>query len=527
MHPVNPFRRGGKRGVSFAIGKRDCRLFWIWVRVYGLVRFWYSLLAEFNNMRGTIPTELGLLTTLQALDLEHNFNIRGTIPTELCQLTDLLYLSITNNALTGMLPPCLGELTKLQYLMAEVNDLTGTLPAAVCDMTNMKSFILNRNEVEGSFPTCMGEWTSLETLIISNNMFTGSLPDSFRQLTKLKNVWLDDNLLTGDPGPVVNEWHDVDWFFLSNNMFDGALDENFLANANALTIADLSNNSFVNDTDHAIPPQLLALPQLEILDLNNNRLNGRIHDVIVANDKLLFLSAYNNQIIGEIPPALTNLETLLHLDLSKNELSGEIPTELFNMKTMVNLFLADNVNLEPGSVPSDIEDMTQLRELSLKRTNRNGFLPSLQGFDNLTLLDLDDNNFEGTVPLSYNELPKLRYILLNRNPLLNGELPSFEQSSLLTTVLVDATDISGDFEDICQKPSFADTASEGNNVLVAYCDNVTCSCCHCCQDDGRGGGCSDPVVDNLDLEWERQFRRMVRNFGVNRSNLEPPDDGRF
>ena len=42
----------------------------------------YKISLQNNNLRGTIPTELALLTRLQYLNLKHNF-INGDIPTEI------------------------------------------------------------------------------------------------------------------------------------------------------------------------------------------------------------------------------------------------------------------------------------------------------------------------------------------------------------------------------------------------------------------------------------------------------------
>lgn len=53
-----------------------------------------------NRLRGTIPTELFLLTTLRTLELEGN-ELESTIPTEICQLENLHSLHLGRNQFSG------------------------------------------------------------------------------------------------------------------------------------------------------------------------------------------------------------------------------------------------------------------------------------------------------------------------------------------------------------------------------------------------------------------------------------------
>jgi Leucine rich repeat len=80
-----------------------------------------------NNLKGTLPVELGALSKLQILYLARN-HLYGTVPTELGQLTELKYLGLQFNRLTGTFPAdYFGGLTKLRTIYLEKNDLTGTI----------------------------------------------------------------------------------------------------------------------------------------------------------------------------------------------------------------------------------------------------------------------------------------------------------------------------------------------------------------------------------------------------------------
>ena len=56
------------------------------------------------NLTGSIPTEIGLLSDLLAINTGYNMNVRGTIPSEIGLLKDLMFLFIYDNDLHGKIP---------------------------------------------------------------------------------------------------------------------------------------------------------------------------------------------------------------------------------------------------------------------------------------------------------------------------------------------------------------------------------------------------------------------------------------
>ena len=71
-----------------------------------------TLYLSGNNLTGTIPTELGLLSSLEDLNLEAN-QLSGTIPTEMGLLSNLKELTLSFNQLTGSVPISLASLSSL------------------------------------------------------------------------------------------------------------------------------------------------------------------------------------------------------------------------------------------------------------------------------------------------------------------------------------------------------------------------------------------------------------------------------
>ena len=89
-----------------------------------------------NNLKGNIPPELGNLTDLEYLVLYLN-QLSGSIPSELGNLTHLTILVLANNQLTGSIPPELGNLTKLYQLHLDNNQLTGSIPSSFARLSNL------------------------------------------------------------------------------------------------------------------------------------------------------------------------------------------------------------------------------------------------------------------------------------------------------------------------------------------------------------------------------------------------------
>jgi hypothetical protein len=84
-------------------------------------------LSLWNNLKGTIPTEIFQLSKLKILYLARN-ELYGTIPSQLGLLTDLEYLGLHHNRLNGTLPSeVMGNMKKLRSIYVEKNEITGTI----------------------------------------------------------------------------------------------------------------------------------------------------------------------------------------------------------------------------------------------------------------------------------------------------------------------------------------------------------------------------------------------------------------
>ncbi len=142
------------------------------------------LIFHGNNLTGTIPSELGNLSSLTSLHLDGN-SMTGTIPKELGNLSNLSELDLADNNLTGTIPSELGNLSSLTWLDLGGNALTGTIPSELGNLSSLTRLYLWDNELTGTIPEELGSLSNLSRLGLSDNELTGTIPHSLTNLTEL------------------------------------------------------------------------------------------------------------------------------------------------------------------------------------------------------------------------------------------------------------------------------------------------------------------------------------------------------
>ena len=80
----------------------------------------------YNNLNGTLPSEISQLESLQQLSLIENF-IAGTIPSELGSMKHLFDIELNWNFLTGSIPEEIYDSRILFRINVYKNQLTGTM----------------------------------------------------------------------------------------------------------------------------------------------------------------------------------------------------------------------------------------------------------------------------------------------------------------------------------------------------------------------------------------------------------------
>ena len=99
----------------------------------------FALWLDDNTVKGTIPTEVGLLTHMASFSIT-NSTLSGTIPSEIGQLSGLRRLWLFDNDLEGTIPSSLVNNDILEVLELQGNDLNGEIPLGVCTNFNKVSY---------------------------------------------------------------------------------------------------------------------------------------------------------------------------------------------------------------------------------------------------------------------------------------------------------------------------------------------------------------------------------------------------
>ena len=82
------------------------------------------------------------------LDLSEN-QLSGTIPAEIGNLTSLTDLLLGRNQLSGTIPVEIGNLTSLDDLELHVNQLSGTIPAEIGNLPSLTTLSIGVNQLSG------------------------------------------------------------------------------------------------------------------------------------------------------------------------------------------------------------------------------------------------------------------------------------------------------------------------------------------------------------------------------------------
>ena len=284
------------------------------------------------------------------LDLGNNA-LSGAIPPQLGDLAALTRLVLWGNGLTGTIPPELGKLANLEALHLEANSLTGPIPPEIGSPPALESLGLSANYLSGPIPRELGNLERLVTLDLWGNELTGAIPPELGKLANLEALHLEANSLTGPIPPEIGSPPVLESLGLSANYLSGPIPRE-LGNLERLVTLDLWGNELTG----AIPPELGSLSNLMSLHLSDNGLTGPIPEEVANIRALVSLNLADNHLSGGIPSRFARLSALASLLLGGNELTGPVPSELGSMSSLLELSLSDNVGMS-GPLPLELTDL--------------------------------------------------------------------------------------------------------------------------------------------------------------------------
>lgn len=296
--------------------------------------------------------------------------------------------------------------------------------------------------IRGEISPSLKNLTRLSRLNLSHNLLSGFLPDGvFGSLSLLEDVDLSYNRLSGQlPGPLPGG---IERFDISSNHFNGSIQSSYLNEAVNLLSFNVSNNNFVG----TIPSYICNnSASVRLLDFSFNDFHGQIEGFGGCFSLEVFRAGFNN-LVGQLPGEIYTARELREIFLPANQLSGEIGGDIVNLTNLTTLVLYGNqltgvipqeigklskleqlllhINRLGGALPQSLMNCTKLITLNLRVNSFMGPLSLLDfsRFGQLSTIDLGDNNFTGSLPVTLFACRSLTAIRLATNKLV-GEIPS-------------------------------------------------------------------------------------------------------
>ena len=441
---------------------------------------------NYNQISGSFPTGIGLLTNLKELFLFHN-NLQGSIPSEIGSLSNIEVLGLGENDFSGSLPVEINFLTNLQVLslqresgiVLENHTRTGSVAKGLVgnvlpfnNMPLLRELYLSDNHFEGSLPFdfLSGIANTSEPLRIdlTSNQITGIIPSGLVRFDDL-NIFLAGNAITGIPDELCFKSESMDGEM--GNGCDAILCRPGYFNTYGRQVSDddgcvfcafNSSSQFFGSTSCGASDDGI-MDERTILFHFYNELGGddwsnkdgwkednesicKWHGITCSPDSesVLTVELPSNGLIGTIPAVLFHLPHLKKLNLNDNALyvSFEgielVPaleelsldetsvTTLRGIAQLENLRILriENINFGGQDIPVELFSLSKLEELYMSNSEFGGKLPSKIG----NLMSLQHfycmkNDITGEIPTQIGSLTNLKFLDLSENDIF-GTLPS-------------------------------------------------------------------------------------------------------
>lgn len=108
-----------------------------------------------NNLRGRIPADVGLLTSLVRFNV-HNNSLYGSLPTTIGRFVDIDFFRVSNNSLTGTIPTAIQDWNRIKFASFHSNAFeNGPMPDDLCQKN--VSYLIADCSICSCCPMCYNE----------------------------------------------------------------------------------------------------------------------------------------------------------------------------------------------------------------------------------------------------------------------------------------------------------------------------------------------------------------------------------
>ncbi|CAB9507067.1 LRR receptor-like serine threonine-protein kinase [Seminavis robusta] len=371
-----------------------------------------------QKLRGSIPSELGLLSsTLQDVILYDNA-LTGTVPSVLFEYVHKLWIS-HNGFSRSTIPTSVGLNTNLRSAFLISCSLTGGIPAEIFQSkASLSMLYLQQNQLESSLPTEIGMATSLSEFRLMENRVTGQIPSEIGMLSRMTRFGLALNRLTGQIPSELGNMEQLRILNIGGNRLRGTLVSE-LAKLRQLRELKLSWPTVAADfrnrnLEGTIPVEYFVTRESEVNDTGGLRR-------LQSNDTEPPISDATGNASQVIEPTFPHLGSFW---LSDTKITGTFPSELAFLLKLTSIRMAENRQMTPVFLPTELGLLAGLDELDLAEINLQSTIPSELGrLAQLTTLKLQNNELTGKIPEELSALTNLEWFQVDGNVDLTGSVP--------------------------------------------------------------------------------------------------------
>ncbi len=399
---------------------------WYGVNTSSVTQRVTNILLTNNNLSGTLPPEISSLTEMEIFHVQLN-NLSGSIPPEIGDMDSLYYLNLSRNFFGGSIPNTLYTLEKLTSLILNQNNLIGTISDSVSLLEGIQAIEIWGNQLSGSVPNTLTSLSSLQVLDIRNNNFE-NLPD-LSGISNLTQLFMSNNLFHFDdiePNVGISTI-----IYSPQNQFGDEVNVE-VADGGNFTIdrtAGGSANSYQWYKDDVIVPGETN-PVLSLTNVTPS--DAGLYEVRVTNAIAPSLTLFSNAINLTVSNSGLTQDSLALVALY-NSTDGPNWTNNINWLTgpvsswqgvgltigngRVRQLVLQGNNLS-GTLPPEIGDLTAMEVIFIGNNNISGTIPEeVSGMVNLTAFSASGNSLTGVVPEGLLSLPEIQSIALYGNSL--------------------------------------------------------------------------------------------------------------
>lgn len=237
---------------------------------------------------------------------------------------------------------------------------------------------LSQNNFTGKLPECVGNLRNLVVSDLQRNNLRGIIPRSYLEIETLETLNFNGNQLEGPLPRHVIKYKQLRVLDLGHNNIQDTF-PSWLESLQELRVLILRANRF-NGTINCFQSKNDTFSKLTVFDISNNNFGGNLPVALIKNFKGMMINVH--RVLQYIRPTDYRYNDSIEFTMKGNTFEIE---RILTILTIVDL----SNNRFEGTIPTIIGELKSLIGLNLSNNRITGLIPqNLSGLENLEWFDL-------------------------------------------------------------------------------------------------------------------------------------------